>query len=106
MAKTDNINPGLLTSLLGGITSGGITVIDLTMTLDQQVPTGQQADEHPVHQFILTHHHAVDLRGNLSKGFALGVDLGVDQLAALGVDSSANSSPATALFNSITPPRL
>ena len=39
MAKTDNINSGLLASLLGGITAGGITVIDLTMTLDQQVPT-------------------------------------------------------------------
>ena len=39
MTNADNVNPGLLARLLGGITGGGITVIDLTMTLDQKIPT-------------------------------------------------------------------
>ena len=30
---------GLLNSLLGAITGGGVRVVDLTMTLDQKVPT-------------------------------------------------------------------
>ena len=34
-----NRQPGLLAGLLAGIASGGIRVVDLTMTLDQQVPT-------------------------------------------------------------------
>ena len=41
MAHSDNQNlkSGVLASLLTGITSGSIRVIDLTITLDQQVPT-------------------------------------------------------------------
>ena len=39
MAKKTSKNPGLLAGLLGGITGGGIEVVDLTMTLDQKIPT-------------------------------------------------------------------
>ena len=35
----ENRQAGLLAGLLAGIASGGIRVVDLTMTLDQQVPT-------------------------------------------------------------------
>ncbi|MFP6713054.1 MAG: cyclase family protein [Rhodospirillales bacterium] len=39
MTNPEKNNPGLLSSLLGGITGGGIQVVDLTMTLDQKSPT-------------------------------------------------------------------
>ena len=35
---TEPKSPGLLNTLLGAITGGGIRVVDLTMTLDQKVP--------------------------------------------------------------------
>ena len=39
MANAEIKYPDLLAGLLGGITGGGIHVIDLTMTLDQHGPT-------------------------------------------------------------------
>ena len=39
MNKKERRTNGLLTALIGGITGGGIRIIDLTMTLDQQTPT-------------------------------------------------------------------
>ena len=39
MANSNSNESNILKSLLGGITGGGIDVIDLTMTLDRNVPT-------------------------------------------------------------------
>ncbi len=38
-SRDDTRPPGLLAGLLAGIAGGGIEVVDLTMTLDQKVPT-------------------------------------------------------------------